>query len=636
MNRTSRTLLFTLSMPLVLAPQAPIHAAQAGESAAIIIAQDGDGQDREQRRRELQQRLREGRREQEQPRERQRGEEREQRGREDGQRAREQRREQPQRAQEERREQEPRSERRQRAAEPERRGRDQEQRAREQRREQPQRAQEERRDQEPRSERRQRAVEQERRGRDQEPRAREQPQRAQEERREQLQRALEGKQEQRNERRQRAAEQERRGRDQEPRAREQRREQPQRAQEERREQLQRALEGEQEQRNERRQRAVEQERRGGDQEQRAREQRREQPQRAQEDRREDLRRALEGALRGQEQGGERRQRAEQEEQREQNRRQGAERDSGERLRDELRAAREVEDRILERRERWLDEASRAPRGDVIRREDDRIIIRENDRFVVRHDDSDRFRWRARDYDVRRRDNGWTETVVVREGDMRVVTVTDEYGRIVRRYREYPDQRRVVLFDNRPSWWRDEPGYYLVDVAPPVVSIPYEQYVVEPSAQVYEALTAPPIQELEQRYTLDQVLANENLRAYMPRVDLDAITFEFGSSEIADDQIDQLEKIGTALEEAVAKDPNEVFLIEGHTDAVGSDLDNLALSDRRAEAVALILADYFEIPPENLVTQGYGEQYLKVNTQAPERENRRVALRRITPLLVSAE
>ena len=593
MNRTSRTLLFTLSMPLVLAPQAPIHAAQAEDSAAIIIAQDGEGQDREQRLRELQQRLREGRREQEQPRERQRGEEREQRGREDGQRAREQRREQPQRAQEERREQEPRSERRQRAAEPERRGRDQEQRAREQRREQPQRAQEERRDQEPRSERRQRAVEQERRGRDQEPRAREQ-----------------------------------------------RREQPQRAQEERREQLQRALEGEQEQRNERRQRAVEQERRGGDQEQRAREQRREQPQRAQEDRREDLRRALEGALRGQEQGGERRQRAEQAEEREQNRRQGAERDGGERLRDELRAAREVEDRILERRERWLDEASRAPRGDVIRREDDRIIIRENDRFVVRHDDSDRFRWRARDYDVRRRDNGWTETVVVREGDMRVVTVTDEYGRIVRRYREYPDQRRVVLFDNRPSWWRDEPGYYLVDVAPPVVSIPYEQYVVEPSAapmaQVYEALTAPPIQELEQRYTLDQVLANENLRAYMPRVDLDAITFEFGSSEIADDQIDQLEKIGTALEEAVAKDPNEVFLIEGHTDAVGSDLDNLALSDRRAEAVALILADYFEIPPENLVTQGYGEQYLKVNTQAPERENRRVALRRITPLLVSAE
>jgi outer membrane protein OmpA-like peptidoglycan-associated protein len=33
-----------------------------------------------------------------------------------------------------------------------------------------------------------------------------------------------------------------------------------------------------------------------------------------------------------------------------------------------------------------------------------------------------------------------------------------------------------------------------------------------------------------------------------------------------------------------------------------------------------------------VTQGYGEDYLKVNTEQPERLNRRVAVRRITPLL----
>jgi outer membrane protein OmpA-like peptidoglycan-associated protein len=39
-----------------------------------------------------------------------------------------------------------------------------------------------------------------------------------------------------------------------------------------------------------------------------------------------------------------------------------------------------------------------------------------------------------------------------------------------------------------------------------------------------------------------------------------------------------------------------------------------------------------VPPENLTTQGYGEQYLKVPTEGPSRENRRVAVRRITPLL----
>ncbi|MGE0233636.1 MAG: OmpA family protein, partial [Flavobacteriaceae bacterium] len=81
-----------------------------------------------------------------------------------------------------------------------------------------------------------------------------------------------------------------------------------------------------------------------------------------------------------------------------------------------------------------------------------------------------------------------------------------------------------------------------------------------------------------------------------------------------------------------ENPAETFLIEGHTDAVGSDYANLALSDARAEAVAAALTNVFGIPAENLVTQGYGEAYLKVDTEEPERENRRVAVRRITPLV----
>jgi outer membrane protein OmpA-like peptidoglycan-associated protein len=76
----------------------------------------------------------------------------------------------------------------------------------------------------------------------------------------------------------------------------------------------------------------------------------------------------------------------------------------------------------------------------------------------------------------------------------------------------------------------------------------------------------------------------------------------------------------------------MFLIEGHTDLVGSEEDNLSLSDRRAESVANILTEEFDVPPENLATQGYGEAYPKVDTEAPEAVNRRVAVRRITPLL----
>jgi outer membrane protein OmpA-like peptidoglycan-associated protein len=119
---------------------------------------------------------------------------------------------------------------------------------------------------------------------------------------------------------------------------------------------------------------------------------------------------------------------------------------------------------------------------------------------------------------------------------------------------------------------------------------------------------------------------------MPRVDLDTVTFETGSWEIAPDQMNRLAPIAQAIAQAVQRNPAEVFLIEGHTDAVGSDVDNLSLSDRRAESVAIALTEQFRVPSENLTTQGYGEQYPKVATEAAERQNRRVTARRITPLL----
>ena len=92
------------------------------------------------------------------------------------------------------------------------------------------------------------------------------------------------------------------------------------------------------------------------------------------------------------------------------------------------------------------------------------------------------------------------------------------------------------------------------------------------------------------------------------------------------------EMAAALNRAVRANPQEVYLVEGYTDAVGSDIDNLSLSDRRAQSVATVLSERFGVPPENLTTQGYGEQYLKVNTQEANRENRRVVVRRVTPLI----
>ena len=119
---------------------------------------------------------------------------------------------------------------------------------------------------------------------------------------------------------------------------------------------------------------------------------------------------------------------------------------------------------------------------------------------------------------------------------------------------------------------------------------------------------------------------------MRSVDIHTITFDTASFTVTPDQAAQLSVIAAAINRAIRANPQEVFLIEGYTDAVGSDIDNLSLSDRRAQSVATVLTRQFQVPPENLTTQGYGEQYLKVNTQGPSRENRRVTVRRITPLL----
>jgi outer membrane protein OmpA-like peptidoglycan-associated protein len=271
---------------------------------------------------------------------------------------------------------------------------------------------------------------------------------------------------------------------------------------------------------------------------------------------------------------------------------------------------------------------------TIIREPDRVIIREGDgRFVIRHSEVDRFRYNARDVRVERQGNN-NVTIVVRPDGGRVVNVLDDNGRLVRRSRVLPDGREIVLIEDRGPVVANY-NYY-VELPPPVIRIPRERYIVETERaspeMIYEALVAPPIERLERPYTLEEIRYSPMLRERMPRIDLDTINFEFGSWEVPPDQLDRLAVVAEAITRVITRNPREVFLIEGHTDAVGSDVDNLSLSDRRAESVALALSDRFQVPAENLSTQGYGKQYLKVPTDAPERQNRRVTVRRITPLL----
>ena len=122
---------------------------------------------------------------------------------------------------------------------------------------------------------------------------------------------------------------------------------------------------------------------------------------------------------------------------------------------------------------------------------------------------------------------------------------------------------------------------------------------------------------------------------MRRLEIGGLTFDSGKATISRSQVGALSNVANAMLELLDRNPAETFLIEGHTDAVGSEISNLALSDLRASTIARILTDFYGIPPENLVTQGYGERYLKVRTELAERLNRRVTVRRITPLITLA-
>ena len=279
---------------------------------------------------------------------------------------------------------------------------------------------------------------------------------------------------------------------------------------------------------------------------------------------------------------------------------------------------------------------------VIKEPGDRIIIKQDNRTIIKHDEAEHFRQRPGAKTEKRAD-GVQITFFDRPGGVRVVTEVDGNGRLLRRYRRGPDGREVHLIDNR-RFYRNVGigvavgvgvGIVALNLARPHITIPRERYIVDydraRDVDLDEVLLAPPIERLDRAYSLEEIRYNQELREYTRRIDLD-INFEFGAFEVTPDQYPKLERLAQSMLRALERDPDLVFLIEGHTDAVGADEDNLSLSDRRASSVATILSDQFGVPPENLVTQGYGEQYLKVDTQGPERLNRRVAVRNIKGLM----
>ncbi len=151
----------------------------------------------------------------------------------------------------------------------------------------------------------------------------------------------------------------------------------------------------------------------------------------------------------------------------------------------------------------------------------------------------------------------------------------------------------------------------------------------------QQLVAPPRRRIERKFSRQEFRSGRpSARDSMPAIEVDTIRFGFNESFVREEEIPQLERIGEIIERIVAANPDEVFLIEGHTDAVGSAAYNQGLSYKRANAVRDAMLQFFNIERNNIETVGYGEEFLKIETEEEEAENRRVTIRRITPLLAS--
>ncbi len=259
---------------------------------------------------------------------------------------------------------------------------------------------------------------------------------------------------------------------------------------------------------------------------------------------------------------------------------------------------------------------------------DRVVVsRDDGSFEIIKDDNALLRQPGSALRTETFDDGSTRTIVTREDGSKIVTIRDAEYRVLRRLYVAKDGTETMLIDDT------------VDVEPvDITTLPAPAVQLNLATDAdEEALRDALAREFafDRRFSLAQIRHIPQVRALVPVIDLDLITFETGSAAIRPDQARSLARLGRLIQSYVADSRNEVFLIEGHTDAVGSAAYNLALSDRRAESVALALTEYFDVPPENLVVQGYGEEFLKIKTDLDERANRRASVRRITHLLRQA-
>ena len=225
-------------------------------------------------------------------------------------------------------------------------------------------------------------------------------------------------------------------------------------------------------------------------------------------------------------------------------------------------------------------------GRTVFTEPGRIIIRDpGGQSFIRHNEVDRFRYGARDIRTQQVGNE-TRTIVIRPDGTQIITVVGRDGQLLRRIRRDQRGREIIIIDNSYRDPRGVGGFY-VDLAPPVIRIPLQSLHRRSRGGVAGA-------DLRHH---DGAAGGADRTALFARrnplqPDRCASACRASTSTPSTSKPDRgkfrpirrrsCRRSPTASTGRSQANPRAVFLIEGHTDAVGNDVDNLSLSDRRAE------------------------------------------------------
>ncbi len=169
----------------------------------------------------------------------------------------------------------------------------------------------------------------------------------------------------------------------------------------------------------------------------------------------------------------------------------------------------------------------------------------------------------------------------------------------------------------PEYEEDRPAIIDVgyDLPPMRLTIPVDEYIVD----VAEDRTGITTSSCPNPRSSRSNASTPSMRCVTPpacadkvrRIDLDTITFATGSAEVSMSQAKTMRNVAEAMNKILEKDPGETFSSRVTRMPLAPTSPTSSFPTSVPSPSPVLLTEVYGIPAENLVTQGYGERFLKI-------------------------